>query len=513
MTSLHSLNANPRFPVEKARSNAGPQDSVDARSAAWLRQRDAWDLIDDLRAGTQRMREVGRKWLPQEEGEEKGAYDRRLQRSTLYEVVDDTIKNLVSKPFSKSVVVNGELPDRLRDIEHNVDQQGTTLTSFGATVLDNAIEHGLCAVWVDYPRTEGIIQNLQQEREANVRPIFTLISGDMIIGYKSEVNSTNGKVELVEIRFIEWRTEPAGEYGDVDVQYIRIIRAPNAAIADLETNPGGLGTWELHRYDSSAGTWSRVEAGTHTYPGMPVEVFYTDKVAFMEASPPILSLAYLSLEHWQKKSDLDWAIHHSAFPMLFIKGLTKEERDRPTQIGPTRTFKSTNDRSEMSWVEMTGAAIEQAQQDITRLEDRMELLGVEPLVDRVTTTATGKHQQAQRRGNQVQEWIRNLEAVLRNAYKMAAKWIKVEIADDSFDIDIFNDFGVTLRGIDDLDRIIALRKERFITHETLLREVKRRGALSELFDVENELEAIENENPLPNDEDENEDGIGFDDDE
>ena len=76
---------------------------------------------------------------------------------------------------------------------------------------------------------------------------------------------------------------------------------------------------------------------------------------------------------------------------------------------------------------------------------------------------------------------------------MAATWVNQPIADEDFAVDIFSDFSITTRGAEDLDRIIKMREGRHITHETMLKEVKRRGTLSEAFDVDEEIEALEAE--------------------
>ena len=187
-------------------------DEVDAKSQAWQRQRKAWDLISDLRSGTARMREVGRKWLPQEEAEDRKTYSSRRDRSTLYGVLDDTVKNLTSKPFSKPVSVNGDLPEQLQDIEDDVDRTGRSLTQFGSDVMSSAIEHGMAGIWVDFPKTAGAISNLAEERRSGVRPTFHLVKAHNVLGYGSFVNVETGKQDLTEIRMLESITEKDGEF-------------------------------------------------------------------------------------------------------------------------------------------------------------------------------------------------------------------------------------------------------------------------------------------------------------
>jgi hypothetical protein len=78
---------------------------------------------------------------------------------------------------------------------------------------------------------------------------------------------------------------------------------------------------------------------------------------------------------------------------------------------------------------------------------------------------------------------------------LAGSWVRVDIPED-FGIDITNDFGISLRANDDIRALLDLRKTGDITGETFLRELKRRGLLSESLDILDELEAAEMESAI-----------------
>jgi hypothetical protein len=181
--------------------------------------------------------------------------------------------------------------------------------------------------------------------------------------------------------------------------------------------------------------------------------------------------------------------------LLFAAGFSEEEMEEGLTIGPNQLIRSTNADAKVSYVEHNGHAIQSGQEDLDKLEDRMKVLGLQPLMQRSgNQTATGRALDESRTHTAIQAWIRALENTLRQAFEIAAKWVKLELPED-FALDINNDFGLSERATDDIKSLIEMRNTSQISGETFLREVKRRGLLSENVDIESELEAVESEGP------------------
>ena len=87
-----------------------------------------------------------------------------------------------------------------------------------------------------------------------------------------------------------------------------------------------------------------------------------------------------------------------------------------------------------------------------------------------------------------------MEKALASAYEYAARWSKVTLLDD-FAVDIFSDFGISLKGAEDIKSLQVMVDKGRITHETFLREIKRRGLLSEAVDVDEEIGALAEAGP------------------
>lgn len=452
------------------------QDKVDTTSAAYDSMAAKWGLIHDLLGGTDAMRKAGEKWLPKEPKESQGAWELRLSRSILYEAYSDTVGDVASKPFSRPVTIQGELPEPLIQIATDVNRQGQSLTQFASELFDSAVNYGLTHILVDYPRLSRDI-NLAEERQSGVRPIFIHVKPTQIIGWRTE-KGADGQVRLSQIRIKETQQEPVGRFGGEQIDYIRVYTAT---------------TWELWRKTKDEDDYSLHENGEHTFESVPLVTCYLNRTGFMTAEPPMEALAWMNLAHYQSMSDQRNILRYARVGMIFVSGLTEEEQDKDMVIGPNRFFTSVNPDARMSYVEHSGAAIGAGRQDLQDLEARMEVLGLQPYMRRPgNQTATGQAIDESRSSSSVQAWIRSEEQAIIAAYEMAAKWLNLTLPDD-FTIDIFNDFGISIRDGKDVQSLLQIRLGGQLSHETFLREVKRRGTLSETVNVLEEIDKIGDE--------------------
>lgn len=448
-------------------------NKVDQPSAPYLAMRPKWDLIDDLNGGTLTMRDAGQRWLPMENGETMTMFEARLNRSYLYGAFKDTVQKLSAKPFSKPVATSGELPEQLQPMIDNVDFAGRDFTQFAKAVFEDGLRYGIGHILVDFPQTGGNLSR-HQERTSGVRPYFIHINPADMLAWKKE-RQADGTERLTQIRFRERRTEYEEGFGEVVVDYIRVINE---------------GDFELWRKPPKEQNFVRVDAGTHSFGGIPLATFYTTRTEFMVAEPPLEDLAWMNLAHWQSLSDQRNILRFARVGILFGSGLNEEEVEQGITIGASQMISSTNPDAKLQYVEHSGRAIGAGEDDLKRLEERMEVLGLQPLVQATgNATATGRAMDEARTHSNIQAWIRGLENTLHQAFEIAGQWVNQQVSDD-FAIDIFNDFGVSLSATDDIKALIAMKEKGMISHETFLDEVKRRGVLSDNVDALNEIDAI-----------------------
>tara|TARA_R110002012_G_scaffold60605_2_gene158562 strand:+ start:6876 stop:8276 length:1401 start_codon:yes stop_codon:yes gene_type:complete len=446
---------------------------VDEKSKAYTEMARRWDLIEDLLGGTLAMRDAQQKWLPQETQESPLAYRARLDRSYLYGAFTDTVKKLSAKPFSKPVDAKEGLTPQLEDIADDADLNGRDITSFARDIFEDGITYGLAHILIDYPAI-GAGLNLAEERATGARPYFVRIKPTDLIAWQS-TKQADGTEVVTQIRFKENRIEVDG-FEEKVVEYIRVI---------TETE------WQLWR--EKDGDWLLAEEGLHSFGEVPLATFYTARDGFMSARPPLEDLAWLNLAHWQSLSDQRNILRFARMGILFASGFSEEEIEGGVTIGASQLTASTNPDAKLSYVEHSGNAIGAGEADLSKLEARMEVLGLQPLVASTgNATATARALDEAKTHSNIQAWIRGLENTLEQAYEKAGQWVASELPTD-FTIDVFSDFGVTMSAGEDIKSLIAMKQAGMISHKTFLQEVKRRGLLDDGVLADDEIELAQEE--------------------
>ncbi len=466
---------------------------------------EAWELILDLLGGTRAMREAAQKWLPQESQEEDSSYISRLHRSILYNALKDTISKLRNRPFKVPVVVT-DIPDGISYLKEDVDGMGTTLSDFSKSIIENLIKFGKAHIYVDHsdmsPSDDGAgstsrnrqdsnqqatdeaiaeaidSTTIQGEKDLGARVFFWNISPVDLIGWQTE--TLNNVTNLTQIRVQETAIEPNGDYDDMKVNYIDVFNKDS---------------WEIHRQNpDKPEEYNIVAAGPSTLGKIPLITIYADKTGFMTADPPMEDLAWLNLAHWVSSSDQRNILKYSRFGLLFGKGFTPEQvkAKEGVVVGPQRMVLTTSETASLSYVEPTGKGLEAGEKDLADLEDKMRVMGNQPMVKNVAVTATTDRIDESRTVSQLQAWVVAAERGILHALELASLWRKIE-PPDTMQVDIFHDFEATVLGGGDKDLLLKMRESNQITGETLLREEQRRGVFSEDMDPEEEAKAAADE--------------------
>jgi len=454
----------------------------------------SFELIDDLLGGTARMREVGERWMPREPNELVNQYRLRLSRSFLFNALRDTLDNLVSRPFSRKTTVKPDPSedDVLEDMVNDMDLEGSNLTNFAKDVFEIGSTYGIAYILTDYPVTssEGT-PTLAEERSEKIRPYFTAYRPHDVIGWKSE-RMKNGKRRMTQVRLIEHRdeSESPATFDTKEVKYVRVISMN-------ETGVGG--TWQLFRQGEKS--LEAAGQGTHTFDEIPLDVVYFKKrrdakVRYMRGEPPLQDLAEMNLCHWHSSSDQRNALRFTRFGMLVQTGVSLEEAKKPVTVGPGYVFRSTEPTATFSFCESSGDGVAVGENDLKRIEERMELLGLRPLVEATSnSTATGKTIDENKTETAIQLWIRAVEEGLSSAFRRAFKMMARD-EPEGFAIDIFSDFSTLLPDPTILTFLQGMRTGGDLSRVTFLEEVKRRGILSPSVDPEAEAEEAANDAPL-----------------
>lgn len=451
-----------------------------------------WRRIHDLLNGTQGMRQAGRRWLPQEPREKNDAYDRRLLRSYLFPGFSRAVRQIVSKPFGRPTTIHGDLPERLEVLKWDVDGEGTDITQFARDVFESALIYGKTHIFVDYANV-GANANLAQQQSA--RPYFVHVRPPQLFGW----NLDNGELSEIRWREVRTRTRDGAVFATAREHLIRRYTRDSFSVwvcPDLE-NWSERDPVDFFQSEElvKRRTFERTDQGDFRFPGrrIPMVTVYFNRVSPMVSVPPLDDLAWTNIQLWQAASDQSNILRHARVPQKFAKGVSAEEVEDMSVQSAGGLWFSQNENASIDIIEQAGSAVDAGRQDIRDILEMMEMLGSAPFASRQTDmTATGIATNEGRATSDVLAWIESAEMGLSSAFDIAHEWVGSEMSDD-FSVNIFSDFTVGMRGSEDVSNLREARRDKDISRKVYLRELQRRGVISENFTVEDIIEQLEEE--------------------
>lgn len=445
-----------------------------------------------LMGGTDAMRAAGKTYLPQEPAESDKAYENRKARSFLFNGYGKTVKDMVGKVLAKPITYDDKVPPEIADPEDgwalNIDLAGRDINSFARDVFTDAFE-GVSYILTDMDAPVDGAVTKAQAKELNRRPWLVHVKACQVLGWRSE--AINGKQTLTQFRFMDDQSEPDGTFGEKPVKQIRVF-----------TKTGQTVAWETWRQSEAAGhvgEWLLHEEGTTSLPDIAVVPVYTGRTGFFSGIPPLGDLAEVNQAHWQSQSDQRNILHVARVPILFGAGVPDEQAATWT-IGASHALSATDKDASLTFVEHSGNAIGSGNEDLKNLEYQMQVLGLELLIPKPGgQSATGAVLDTSKANAPLVPMANGLEDALENALQFMAEYGGLETGGS---VQVCKDFSVGLNAAD-AATILQAKKDGLISAETAIRELQRRGILSDAIDPEEEAIAALNDyepvDPFAND--------------
>ena len=457
-------------------------ESPATTSFAWDKMISKWDMIETLLSGTEAMRDAGQGFLPIHEAESRNNYLERLGKCTLLNMLEITLDSLVGRPFSDPIELNSDMPENVVDLMEDVDLQGNDLTVFSREWFRQGLAKGFCHVMIDFPRIPDEdfgSRTLADDAAEGRRPYFVLIRPENVIFATSDfVQGQDGVMRetLTHVRIREFATQRVG-FAEVIKERIRVLEPGLFFLFELEEK----------KRRNQKDKWKLIDAGETGLSIIPLVTFYADRDELMTAKPPLEDLAHLNVRHWQSTSDQISVLTVARFPMLAVAGAV-EQPGSEMAIGPKQLLGTKDPNGKFYYVEHTGKSIGAGRQDLMDLEDEMAHYGAQFLKRKTgNETATARALDSAEATSPLQDYtVRFMDAV-SNALNIMAMWMGEK---EGGSISIATDFGPEIAENADMEALTDARKRRDLSRVGWMEEMKRRGALSDDFDIEADLELV-----------------------
>lgn len=452
-------------------------------SAAWLKMKPVWTLIQTLLNGTQAMRDAAHDYLPQHDEEGASNYQERLDRNTLYNVTKMTLNALVGRPFSEPVKINPDVPSQLVELLDNVDLLGHDLHTFARDWMREGIAKGFAHCLIDMPTIvvpPGTVRTVADDLRERNRPFLKLISPENVIFASSAM--FDGVETLVHIRIYEEETVRVGMMEDV-IERIRIYE------------PGTFTVYRKFWLDEKRTKFEwRVESnGTVDLPYIPIVTFYAQRDGFMLSTPPLEDLAHLNVAHWQSTSDQRNVLTVARFPMLACAGYN-EKSGGDARVGPRQLLGTRDPNGRWYYVEHSGKSIEAGENDLANLEDQMGNYGAEFLKKKRTISRNPQDRvyDTVEETSELQDMTLRFTVSVNTVLGIMADWLAL---DSGGTVLINKDFALHESNANDLQHLAQARikPEPDVSLPTYIDTLKRLGTLDKNLSTADEVKAVKAE--------------------
>lgn len=431
-------------------------NNVDSHSPKYEEYMEKSALPRTLAQGTRGMKAAGKQFLPSPPLETPASYQTRLENSVLLNAFRKTCSFLSGQVFQVDIVFEDEVPDDFTTYSTKIDHLGNSINVFAKRVFMNGLMKGASHILIDAPKSNGETRSRAEEKENNIRPYFKEIKPESIIGWRLDDDGS-----LAQVRITQKAEKHEGEFGTTEVNQILVLEK---------------GSWRTYEQDQSGKTWTQVEEGVFSITDkIPLFSFIPgDEWTALTGETPLMDLAELNLAHWRSRSDQTNILHVGRVPFLFGKNVDL----KTMPVATTYMVTSTDENSDIKFVEIQGAAISAGADDLKELEAKMALYGLQQLIPRVgNMTATEKSLTSGESNSSLGTWATEFESTLQAAFECFGEFINQEFPEDSINLNKEYNYGM----FDSQEGQLILKavQDGVLSAQGAFREMKRRGIFEE----------------------------------
>lgn len=431
----------------------------------------------DVCFGRYGMIAAGQKYLPKFPLEDLEEWKARLASTFFFDAFERSISTMVGKVLAEPIARENLGPDQNAWFE-NIDLAGSDLETWSTDVLTAILCDGITWAVVSYPEVPAGLSKAQ-EAEYNSRPYFIHVPLENVISWRT--HNQNGRMVLDEFRYSE-AVEGFDGWVVTSQKKIRVLRIGETGLLERL----------VYAQDASKKWIPEGEPVISQIKEVPVVCFYGKKTGYFCGLPPLETLAWKNVEHWQSSSEQRSILHVSRVALKFGKCLDMND-DGTLKLSNSTIISTSNPNGDFKYVEHGGAAIEAGDKDIANIEDQMRRLAGEMLVaEGGQKTAKEATLESQEGGSRLKGIVKRFEDSLEECLRLMGVWTNQTITGT---LAVNDDWDDAALGADVITALTTSRQSGNMSQEAYYFNMKRGGFYPEGWTLEQEQESLSSEGP------------------
>lgn len=446
------------------------EDTPDYKCQSYQNMKDSWKLCEDVSGGTKTIRSLKTIYLPQESKETKDQYEKRLKRSTFFPAFKKTVSAMTGIVFRKNITMI-DIDKNIEEHFKNIDQNGNSINNLGQEALSIAIKKGHSIVFVDMPLKPDEVQTMADEQEMGLRPYWSVYEPEQLLSWRT--TEIQGKSVLSQVVFQETTIESDGAFLEKSVTRFRVV---------------SLGFWQL--WEQIEDKLVKIQEGELGIDRIPLAVCYGSKKGLLQSEPPLLDLAYLNIEHYQKRSDHANILHISCVPVRVFSGFDVKEINSMS-IGAGISVVSQNPHASVVMSEISGQSHQANREEINDCERRMGELSLNMFAQSsVEKTAYESGLDKEENTNLISLIAKSLSSCLNQCLLFHYQFMGLSAAGS---LQVNTDFNSMMIKSEYIAVLSNLQAKGQLSLSQFLSILQRGDIFGDDFDLETELQLIKND--------------------
>lgn len=391
--------------------------------------------------------EASDQYLPQDYLEEVKSYEvRKTRAQSSFQNYYAHLRDLVTgTALRKGVSVPENIASEWGNFFEDVDLEGHSLLSFTKEAFTSALDGGVSAIWVEYPKLPPGL-SAADERKLNPRPYLVLMPMDQVLECRYDVLNVRVGAQNIfgafpiylRIKTEVRRQSESNEFFEEVIPAVRvydIVNYTDNIVSEFSDTPeaavaGQKVRCRLYTKTSTPGNSNKyiLDVGETSYLSIGfipfVPVFGGKKEAYFRARPLLFDIARLNLHHWSISADLAETIHLTSSPILTGTGVRPDDE---IAAGAGRALFSQNPDAKFNLMSasMEGASV--TLENLRRIESAMERLAAVAMTTGKTQAESGfaKLLDRSQSDSQLAVLVQSLEDALNRALLYASAYRQI----------------------------------------------------------------------------------------
>lgn len=424
--------------------------------------------------GNGTMREKKEEYCPRFLAESYISYENRLKTLTIPNYLEASIAGYVGRMFAKPTTLGDDWTDEALAWGEDIDRLGNKGDVFFRRVVTDGIRDGFSWVFVDMPQSNA--ETVADEKALGLRPFCKLYSDIDVIYVRQDDFG-----RIVDFRVKETIMEQK-DLADKEIKQIRRLTP---------------GLCQIYNLDDEYMTEMPM-----SYPiklGVPVVPYVTATHADRDfyGKPPLDNMADLCIRLWKSRAEQDNCLSVTRTAMLFAKGweMPTDNKGNSNSVLVTNgaVYTTPSPDASLEWIEASGNGLDAGQKDIDALISAIEAEGLKAYSKTTQRTAYETESDDARASSGVRAMADAAQDMIENVLRVMMRWNEGSANVDGGSVTLNSNFDIVALDSVSMAALSGMQTAGIITRSTYLKEMKRRGILSDDLDVEEELEAVDAE--------------------